>query len=207
MKQGSDQLVTKPPEGMETRLSRILAAPTVADLWDLQADLLAIGGDQAERARKVAGAFHGCLRSLESKVASRNASRWGAALATASVTSVSIQEALAEQEKALRRLFASGVTALLEIASAVKSVQAWEVEASLMYYDAAWCVYGELWDISVLRSPALDKAQRKEIIDNLLAPVINPDIGDATKSALMIALFKVILAERMQPLLADTGSA
>ena len=71
---------------------RILVEPAPADLWELQKALLVIGGEPAERARAVARTFHGCLRSLESKSASRSASRWGAVLGTAAVASVSVDE-------------------------------------------------------------------------------------------------------------------
>ena len=68
---------------------RVMVDPTPADLWTLQQALLVIGTEPAARARAVARAFHGCLRNLESKSASRAASRWGAVLGTAAVGSVS----------------------------------------------------------------------------------------------------------------------
>src|SRR5687768_6179891 len=71
---------------------RVLASPTPTDLWDLHKALLAMGGADAERARAVARAFHSCLRTLESKSASRTASRWGAVLGTAAVGSISLPE-------------------------------------------------------------------------------------------------------------------
>jgi len=85
---------------------------------------------------------------MQSKKASRSASRQGAALGTAAVASISLQETFAAQNDPLRGLLASGLTAMLEVASALRSAEAWEVEASLMYYDLAWYLYGELWDVS-----------------------------------------------------------
>jgi hypothetical protein len=186
---------------LETTLKRVLTAPTPDDLWKLQADLLELGGELAQRAREVAGAFHSCLRDLESKIKSRNASRWGAVLATAAVSSVGLQEMIAEQEDPLQRLFASGVTAMLEIGSATKNVQAWEVEAALMYYDLAWYLYGELWEVSQANQAELSKKARRVYLDQLLKPVLDPATPEAIKSALLIRLFQVVLAARMQPLL------
>lgn len=185
-------------------LQRVLAAPTPDDLWQLQGDLLALGTETALQAREVAGEFHSCLRDLESKIASRSASRWGAVLETSSVTSVGIQEMIAEQEDPLRRILASGVTAMLEIAAAVKNVQAWEVEASLMYYDVAWYLYGELWDISLAMRPELATEKRRVLVDQLLKPALDPHVADATKSALLVSLFQVVLAARVWPLLANS---
>ena len=127
---------------------RILVEPAPADLWELQKALLVIDDESATRARVVARTFHGFLRSLESKSASRSASRWGAVLGTAAVGSVSVSGMADEQEDALQGLLKSAVPALLEIGAALKSAQAWEVEAGLIYDDLAWFLYDELWDIS-----------------------------------------------------------
>ena len=182
-------------------LQRILTTPTPDDVWHIQKDLLAIGGETAQQARRVAGAFHSCLRSMQSKSASRSASRQGAALGTAAVASVNLQEMFAAQKDPLRGLLASGVTAMLEVGAAIKSAQAWEVEASLMYYDQAWYLYGELWDISLATRPELSADERRACTDQLLKPVLDPDVSDATKAALLVRLFQVALAARMWPLL------
>jgi hypothetical protein len=180
---------------------RIMAAPTAEDLWSLQAHLLAVGSADALHARRVAGEFHKCLRCFQSKVASRSASRWGAVLETASVTSVGVQEMLTRQEAPLKRLLASGVTALLEVAAASKNVEAWETEASLMYYDVGWYLYAELWDVSLLSNPDLSEEERKSTVDQLLKPVIDSQVSDTARSALIVGLFQVLLSARMAALL------
>lgn len=184
-------------------LKRILDKPTPGDLWRFQADLLALGGEVAQQAREVAGEFHSCLRNLESKIASRSASRWGAVLETASVSSVGLQEMIAEQTDPLKRILASGMTALLEVGAAAKNTQAWEVEASLVYYDIGWYLYGELWDVSQTARPELSWQERGAYIDRLLRPVMDPAVSHATKSALLVRLFQVVLTARVWPLLVD----
>lgn len=193
--------------GLRAALDRILAEPTPEDLWALQKDLLAVTvepgvrGRAAERARDVARAFHGCLRNLESKTASRSASRWGAALGTAAVSSVGLQEVLTRQDDSLRHLVASGVAALLETGSAIKSAQAWEVEAGLMYDDLVWYLYGELWDISRSSRPRLSPADRRAQVDQLLDPILARETPGSDKAALLIHLFQAVLAARMWPVL------
>ncbi len=182
-------------------LQRILTTPTPDDLWGVQAELLAVAGDAAQKAREVAGHFHSFLRDLESKVASRSASRMSAILTTASVSSVGLQEMLAEKEDPLRRLFASGVTAMLEVAGAMKGVEAWQVEAALVYYDVAWYLYGELWEVSLTGRPDLSDQERKALLDQLLGPVLDPEIDGAVKSAVLVRFFQIALAARMWPLL------
>jgi hypothetical protein len=186
---------------LSSTLERILTTPIPDDVWHIQKDLLALGGETAQQARKVAGVFYTCLRSMQSKSASRSASRQGAALGTAAVASVSLQETFAAQKDPLRNLLASGVTAMLEVGSALKSAQAWEVEASLLYYDMAWYLYGELWEISLATRPELSADQRRACTDLLLKPVLDPDVAGATKSALLVRLFQVVLAARLWPLL------
>jgi hypothetical protein len=185
-------------------LGRILIAPTPEDVWLLQKDLLALGGETAKQAREAAGAFYNCLRNIQSKSASRSASRQGAALGTAAVATVSLEETFAAQEDPLRRLLASGLTALLEVGSAIKNAQAWEVEASLLYQDLAWYLYGELWDVSLLARPELSVEQRRACTDLLLQPILSGEATDATKCALLVRLFQVVLAARMWPLLNGT---
>ncbi len=124
----------------------------------------------------VARAFHGCLRDLESKSASRAASRWGAVLGTAAVASVSAGDLADDEEDALRRLLKSGLPAMLEIGSAVKSAEAWEVEAGLVYDDLAWFLYDELWDVSTAARPELSADERGREIDLLLDPLLDPAV-------------------------------
>jgi hypothetical protein len=182
-------------------LGRILAEPTPGDLWELQKDLLAIGGEPAEKARRAALAFHACLRNLASKTASRSASRLGAALGTAAVSSVGLQEVFTRQDDSLRHLVSSGVAALLEVGAAVKSNEAWEGEVGLMYDDMAGDLYGELWEISGAARPEMSTAERRAMIDQLVDPILDPKTKDDIKTALLIRLFQAVLAARAVPVL------
>jgi hypothetical protein len=188
-------------------LQRILKEPTPADLWALQGDLLAAGGEpEATRhARRVAGDFYLYLNDLVSKVTSRHHSQWAAALATASVTSVSFHELVNQPVDAFKQLLFSGVPALLEIGSALQSVQAWEVETGLVHYDAAWRLYGELWDISTAMLPELPADQRRAGQDALLGPAVDPDTPAPVKAALLVKLYQVVLALRLAPLLRESA--
>jgi hypothetical protein len=124
-------------------------------------------------------------------------------LATASVTSVSLQESLETRVDAFRQLFRSGMPALLEIGSALQSVKAWEVESGLVHHEAAWRLYGELWDISMTLVPELGAEQRRAYLDTLLGPAVSPDTPGNVKAALLVRLYQWVLALRMAPLLGD----
>ena len=178
---------------------RILAEPTPTDLWELQKALLVMG-ESATRARSVVRAFHLCLRGLESKSASRAASRWGAALGTAAVASVSLSEMAGKQAAALQRLLQSGVPAMLEVGSALKSAQAWEVEAGLIYDELAWFLYDELWDVSTTTQPEVTTSERGAQIDLLLDPLLDSEVSDRERAGLVVNVFLAVLAVRLVPL-------
>jgi hypothetical protein len=181
---------------------RILVEPTPADLWQLQKALLVIGGEPAGRARAVARAFHACLRNLEGKAASRTPSRWGAVLGIAAVASVGVNDSADTQESAFSRLLQSGVPAMLEVGSALKSAQAWEVEAGLIYDDLAWFLYDELWDVSAMARPEMSPSARRDQIDLVVDPLLDAAVPDGERAAIVVDVFRAILAARLVPLFA-----
>jgi hypothetical protein len=180
---------------------RVLAEPRPSDLWELQKELLALEDPRATRARGVARAFHACLRTLESKSASRSASRWGAVLGTAAVGSVGLRELRGRQELALEELLASAGPAALEVGSAVESARAWEVEAQLVYDEYAWFLYDELWSLSVEERPEVAATERRTLIDELLDPLLDPAFPDGDRAALVVDVFRAVLAARLLPIL------
>ena len=184
-----------------TAFDRILIEPAPADLWELQKALLVIGGVPAIRARVVARAFHGFLRGLESKSASRSASRWGAVLGTAAVASVSVEGMTDKQEDALHGLLKGALPAMLEVGAALKSAQAWEVEAGLIYDDLAWFLYDELWDVSATARPELSPGERRDQIEILLDPLLDAGWPDDDRAGLVVNVFRAVLAARLVPLL------
>jgi hypothetical protein len=189
-------------DAARTSFDHIMVEPAPADLWQLQKALLVIGGEPAGRARAVARAFHACLRELESKSASRAASRWGAVLGTAAVGTVSLSE-MDKQEDALHRLLQSGVPAMLEIGSAVKSAQAWEVEAGLVYDGLAWFLYDELWEVSATVRPDLSAAERRDQIDLVLDPLLDASRSDDERASIVVNVFRAVLAARLAPVFAS----
>ena len=180
---------------------RIVEAPSAADLWELQKLLLAIDGADAAKARAVVRAFHACLRTLESKSASRTASRWGAILGTAAIGTTSLPELRERQGRELRELVEGALPAFLEVGAAIQTAQAWEIDARLIYDEFAWFLYGELWDVSMTANADLSPDERRERIDAVLDPMLGDDIGDADRAALVVDVFRSVLAARVLPLL------
>jgi hypothetical protein len=192
-------------DDLRTSFERIVANPTPEDLWAFQKALLTTGGADIARVRSLARTFHACLRMLESKSASRTASRWSAVLGTAAVGSVNLAELRDGQERSLRDLLERGLLpAALEIGAAVQSAQAWEIEARLIYDEFAWFLYEELWDLSATTRPELAADERRQRIDALLDPLLDPSLSDADRAALLVDVFRSVFVARAWPLL-DAG--
>jgi len=189
------------PADLRSSLDRLLANPTPDDLWQFQKELLLVGGPNAARAREVAHAFQACMRTLESKSASRTASRWGAVLGTAAVATVSLPELRNRQERGLGELLEHALPAVLEIGAALRSAEAWEIEAGLIYDEFAWFLYEELWDISLGVQPELTAVERRQRIDAVLDPLLDADLPDKDRAWLVVDVFRSVLAARVLPLL------
>jgi len=186
---------------LRSSFERVLAGPTPEDLWDLQKALLAVGGPDATRARAVARAFHSCLRTLDSKSASRTSSRWGAVLGTAAVGSISLPELRDRQDRGLAELLERALPAVLEIGAALQTAAAWEIEARLIYDEFAWFLYEELWDLSATHQPEMSADERRRRIDDVLDPLLDPSLPDADRAKLLADLFMSVLAAQVLPLL------
>jgi hypothetical protein len=192
---------------VQIAFDRILVDPTPADLWQLQRALVLIDGEPAVRSRAVARAFYACLRELESKSSSRRASRWGAVLGTAAVASVSAGDVTRPGEDALHRLLQNAVPAILEVGAAVKSAEAWEVEAGLLYDEYVWFLYDELWDLAATTRPELSPSERRDQIDLVLDPLLDSAVPDGDRAALVVDVFRAVLAARLMPILAEPRTA
>jgi hypothetical protein len=190
-------------EGDDLRagLERLLEDPTPDGLWDFHKRLLMVRDSDTSSARAVVHAFHGCLRSLESKSASRAASRWGAVLGTAAVGSVSLPELRDRQELGMRDLVDRALPAILEVGAALESAQAWEIEARLIYDEFAWFLDEELWVVSMAARPDLSAQERRARIDEVLDPLLDPAVSDSDRAALLVDVFRSVLAARVLPLL------
>ena len=194
-------MIDSAPASLRSALELVLTDPTPDNLWRLQKSLLVVGGPEAARARDIARSFHSCLRALASKSASRTASRWGAVLGTAAVASVSLPEIRNRQERGLGELLESALPAVLEIGAALRSAEAWEIEAGLIYDEFAWFLYEELWDISLTVRPELTADDRRQRIDQILDPLLDADLPDKDRATLVVDVFRSVLAARVLPLL------
>ena len=85
----------------------------------------------------------------------------------------------------------------------MKSAEAWEVEAGLLYDDQAWFLYDELWALSATAAGDLSADERRAQIDLVIDPILDPDQADGDRAALVVEVFRAVLAARLIPLLRD----
>ena len=180
---------------------RILVLPTPADLWQLQKELRVIGGEPAARARVVARSFHACLRTLESKSASRTDSRWGAALGTAAVASVSLGDAAEGREDPLDPpaggpacppCWSSGPRSRRSRHG--RSRPAWSTTSSRGSCTTS-CGTSRFPPARVLggRAPRVQIAL-------LLDPLLDASVADGDRATLVVHVFQAVLTARLVPL-------
>lgn len=180
---------------------RLWSQPTPADLWALQAPLLAMGSPPARAAHDLAGQFHGYLSALESKLTSQRYSRLAAALQTSAVAVVGLEEALSGGQINLRDLLVAGLGSALEVTAAVQEVKAWQMETGAGDREIAWDLYRVFWDLSAQMQPELAADARAAHLDRLFAPLLAPDAPDAARALLIIRLFQVALTVHLLALL------
>ena len=70
----------------------------------------------------------------------------------------------------------------------------------MLYDDLAWFLYDELWDVSMTARPELSPTERRTQIDLLLDPLLDAAVPDGERAAMVIDVFRAVLAARLVPL-------
>jgi hypothetical protein len=96
-----------------------------------------------------------------------------------------------------RRLLAGVFTEGLAVLATRQHVRAWRGELASVYRETAWYLYEELWRWAEGRKPDLDAGERRRLLDRLMAPVFEDGVDAATRNALLIALFQLLLVDAL----------
>jgi hypothetical protein len=186
-------------------LQPVVVGPTPAALVNLQAALLAQETEHPEamaRALRVAGAFHTYLSELQSKLTSRQYNELASLLDIGAVGMVAMESILVgEQANFWKRLMIGSTGEALMVAASRQYIRAWDTEASLLHAEAAWVLYEELWRASVRLQPDLPASQRRQAIDELLAPARDPETPGPERAALLGHVFQILLLTHLSVLL------
>jgi len=176
-------------------LNTTLTNPTPDALWQLQGDLLAEGFPPDAPIMAVLDAFHIFLNELTASATAREYSHFASILDMGAVGGIAIQNLLESRDSEgwWQRLLVGGLSESLMIIAARQYVKAWDNEMTSDFNHAAWFLYRHYWQLSAEMQPDLDRSERRRLVDELLAPVHNPEINGTAKAALLGRLFQLLL--------------
>jgi hypothetical protein len=176
-----------------------LASPNVEDLWRLRAELLQAGIPGESRAIELLGRFQHFLDHLSTGTSSREYSELASKLDIGAVGGVVLEQMLESKEGGdlALRLFTGALSEGMMVLATRQHIRAWEGELAAVYREAAWYLYGELWSWAEKKKPDLPAAQRRLLIDHLLAPVRVPEGNGMSKALLIGLLFQMLLLSHL----------
>jgi hypothetical protein len=181
---------------LNASLALVLAAPSAEAVWRLRGDLLASETPPDERLLALLGAFHDYLDRLATGMSSRDYSQLASKLDISAISGV-ILERLAEVSDSPKfglNLVAGAISEGLMALATRQHVKAWEGELAAVHRSAAWVLFDELWRWSSERNPEIPAPERRELLDRLLAPALDPEQPGLLRAALICRLFQILVA-------------
>jgi hypothetical protein len=177
----------------------LAAIPTPDALRRLQASLLAAGVPARDPVWTLLDRYYGFLTTLAARATSREFSHFASLLDMGAVGGVALQNVLlaGEAGHGWQRLLAGGLSEGLMVMAARQYVRAWEQEMSAVYTAAAWHLFRELWQVSSDLQPALPAGERKRLLDDLLAPLLDEEGAGAQRAVLATRLYQLLLLARI----------
>lgn len=178
-------------------LALMLAAPSAETLWRLRADLLAAGTPPDSRLLTLLADFHDYLDRLATGMSSRDYSNLASKLDISAISGVILErlgEASESSSALALELLSGAVSEGLMVLATRQHVRAWEGELASVHRGAAWVLYDELWRWTTDRRPDLGGSERRALLDELMAPILDPDSSGLLKAALICRLFQLLIA-------------
>jgi hypothetical protein len=177
-------------------LAQILTAPSAEAVWRLRGDLLAAGTPPDGRLLQLLAAFHDYLDRLATGMSSRDHSQLASKLDISAISGVIIERLaeVSDSPKLGLNLVAGAISEGLMALATRQHVKAWEGELAAVHRSAAWVLYDELWRWTGERNPEIEAPQRRELLDQLLAPALDPKQPGLLRAALICRLFQILIA-------------
>ena len=143
--------------------------------------------------------FYRYLDRIETGSESRDHSERASKMEIGSLSGVvgaDLAEAADAQEWA-RRLLSATITEGLAVMATRQHVKAWRGELDSVHREAAWYLYDELWTWASRRKPDLDTGERRHLLDELLAPVLDEGVASGDKKPILCSLFVLLLIDSL----------
>lgn len=185
----------------------MLKDPSPEAFWELRGDLLARGLNPDARPFALLSGYRCFLDRIATGTASRDYSERASMMdisALGGVVASELGECTDPTERA-RRLLAGVFTEGLAVLATRQHVRAWRGELASVYRETAWYLYEELWKWAAVRKPDLDAGERRRLLDRLMAPVADDTVDATTKTALLVALFQLLLVDALADAVEDAS--
>ncbi len=148
------------------------------------------------RLLELLGAFHDYLDRLATGMSSRDYSQLASKLDISAISGV-ILERLTEAgdpSKLGLNLTAGAISEGLMALATRQHIKAWEGELAAVHRGAAWVLFDDLWRWTTERNPEIPALERRELLDQLLAPTLDPRQPGLLRAALICRLFQILIA-------------
>ncbi|MCA9991250.1 MAG: hypothetical protein H6666_08805 [Ardenticatenaceae bacterium] len=178
-----------------TTLSQLLSQPAPGTIWQLRSDLLEAGyAPDADLWRVLDQAYH-FFTELATKATAREYSHFASLLDIGAIGLVVVENLLdAEQsENFWGKVIGGALSEGLMVMAARQYVKAWEEEMRSVYQSSAWTLYHELWRLSERLQPGLPAGERRQLLEQLLAPLHNPDFSGNAKALIIARLYQLLI--------------
>lgn len=181
-------------------LTGVMAQPSPDALWQLRAELLESGMDHDSRPLAILDAFYHFLNELVASSTAREYSHFASILDMVAVAGVAVQNLLDEKdiEEWWRRFVVGAISEGMMVLAARQYVKAWEEEMRANYNAAAWYLAQEYWRLSADLQPELSPGKRRDLVEQLFAPISDDQVDGTVKAGLLVRLFQLLLVARLQ---------
>ncbi|MCB8922033.1 MAG: hypothetical protein H6662_10645 [Ardenticatenaceae bacterium] len=180
---------------MNDTLTAVFSTPSCDTLCTLRADWLQAGYAPGAPLLGVLDQYFVFLNELSASMSAREYSHLATMFDIGAVGGVALQNLLETDDLAnlWKRLLAGGISEGLMVLASRQYVKAAETEIVSVYRNAGWYVYRALWQLSAQLQPDADPAQRRQVLDRLLAPVHDDAVPGPAKAVLLGRLFQLLL--------------
>jgi hypothetical protein len=178
----------------------LAAIPRPDSLRQLQTGLLAAGVGREDPVWPLLDGYYDFLTTLAVRATSREFSHFASLLDIGAVGGVALQNILLApgEGHGWQRILAGGLSEGLMVLAARQYVRAWEGEMSAVFAAASWHLYRELWQVSAAFQPEMPAAERKRLLDELLAPLLAEGEGGTQRACWATRLYQLLLLLRLR---------
>jgi hypothetical protein len=185
---------------IQESLTAVLTQPSTDTLWQLRGDLLQAGLPADSPAWRVLDKFYAFINELSASMSAHEFSKLATMLDIGAVGGVAIQNLLESDLKPAelwKRLLAGGVSEGLMVLASRQYVKGAKAGMMGVCRATAWELYGEFWQLSAQLQPELDPTTRRQLVNNLLAPIHDDAVPEVVKIGLNGRLFQILLLAQL----------